>query len=109
MILIKNTQRKIQISTKKLHKNAQKMLLFLDYQDFDLGIWFTTNKTIQKYNKLYRGKNKPTDILSFPYHDKLKAGKRISVLSEEDKNLGDIIISVEFVEKEAKTLSFTLE
>ena len=66
-------------------------------RDFDLGIWLTSNKMIHKYNKEYREKDKPTDVLSFPYHTELKAGERIKVKTEEDKNLGDLIIAPEYV------------
>ena len=102
MILIKNKQRKIKINESKLKSSIQQMLDFVDYKGFDIGIWFTTNKTIQKYNRIYRKKDKATDILSFPYHEKLKSGERIIVNEEEDKNLGDIIISLEFAMKDAE-------
>ncbi len=98
MITIKNTQRSHTIDIEKVRQDAQSILDELNYSDFDLGIWFTTNKTVQTYNKEYRKKDKPTDILSFPYHTDLKPGQRIKVTEEEDKNVGDILISVEFVE-----------
>lgn len=101
MILIKNTQRKFKIDQKDIASKLQKMLDALNYSDFDLSLWFTTNKTIQFYNKNYRQKDKPTDILSFPYHDYLKAGDRIKAKSEEEKNLGDLIISLEYLDKDA--------
>lgn len=97
MITIKNRQRKIAIDIKKLQRDAQIILDALNYSDFDLGILLTTNKTIHTYNKEYRQHDKPTDILSFPYHPELKAGKRIIVNSDEDKNLGDLIIAPEYV------------
>ncbi len=113
MIVIKNRQRKIKVDTKDLHAKAFKMLGVLNnkilnnkdinYQDFDLGILLTTNKTIRKFNKQFRGKDKPTDILSFPFHDYLKPGQKIKIKSPEDKNLGDLIISLEFAQKDAKT------
>jgi len=101
MIAIRNTQRNIKINQKHIEQQAQAMLAALNYADFDLGIWFTTNKTIQHYNKTYRNKDKPTDILSFPFHPTLKPGQRIKITSPEDKNLGDLIISLEFVKKDA--------
>lgn len=101
MITIKNTQRKIKINQTHIQELAAAMLQALNYKDFDLGIWFTTNKTIHHYNKTYRGKDKPTDILSFPFHPELKPGERIRAHSPEDKNLGDLIISLEYVQKDA--------
>ena len=96
MITIKNTQRKIKINIAAIEKTAAALLRELRYEDFDLGIWFTTNETIRSYNREYRKKDKPTDILSFPYHE-LKPGERIKIKTDEDKNVGDLIISLEFV------------
>ncbi len=109
MITIRNTQRKIKIDTAHLKRDAQTILDALDYSDFDLGIWLTSNKTIQTYNKEYRHKDKPTDILSFPYHTQLKAGNRIKVKSEEDKNLGDLIIAPEYVMHDLPKWNTTFE
>lgn len=97
MITIKNTQRKIFFCTTPYFKKAQAILKELGYSDFDLGIWLTTDATIKKYNKQFRHKNKPTDVLSFPYHDNIKAGSKIIVQDIDDKNLGDIIISIPYV------------
>jgi probable rRNA maturation factor len=102
MILVKNNQRKISVDVFKIKKDAEKLLNFLNYKDFDLGFLLTTNQTIRKFNKIYRKKDKSTDILSFPYHTDLKAGQKIQIKIPEDKNLGDIIISVEFAQKDAK-------
>jgi len=101
MITIKNTQHKIRINLKQLEANIKRMLAAIGYPDFDLGIWLTTNATIRRYNKQYRNKDKPTDILSFPYHTKLKAGQKIVIKKNEDQNLGDLIISVEYTKKDA--------
>ncbi|MEX0940265.1 MAG: rRNA maturation RNase YbeY [Candidatus Babeliales bacterium] len=109
MITIRNTQRKIQINEKKIRENVQQILDILDYSDFDIGIWLTTNKTIQAYNRDYRNKDKPTDILSFPFYPDLKPPKRIYPKNEDEKNLGDIIISLEYVKKDAQRLGISFE
>lgn len=109
MITIRNTQRKIKIDLAKLKSDAQLVLDALGYSDFDLGIWLTSNKMIHKYNKEYRGKDKPTDVLSFPYHTELKAGQRIKVKTEEDKNLGDLIIAPEYVMHDLPKWNTTFE
>ena len=51
----------------------------------------SNNKKIKKLNKIFRNKNKSTDILSFPFSKKTK------ILNQT--YLGDIIISYEFVDK----------
>ena len=87
---------------------AQKALDALGYGDFDLGILLTTNKTIKKYNAEFRDKDKATDVLSFPYHHIL-AGTKITPLNDDDKNIGDMIISIEYVQAAAKKLNTTFE
>lgn len=109
MISIRNTQRTIALSVHQITADAQTILNALKYPDYDLGILITTNKTIQKYNKAYRHKDKPTDILSFPYHPELRAGKRIKPIHEEDKSLGDLILSAEYIVKAAQEWGVTFE
>ncbi len=103
MISIRNTQKTVALSTTQIKRTVEKMLSAAGYKGFDIGLWLTTNKTIRNYNKTFRKKDKPTDILSFPYHESLKPGEKIKVYADEDKNLGDLIVSVEFVLKDAPT------
>ena len=51
----------------------------------------SNNKNIKKLNKLFRNKNKSTDILSFPFDKKIKISK--------NTYLGDIIISYNYLDK----------
>ncbi len=108
MLNIKNTQKKFALDINKISNDVEKILNLLKYKDFDLGIWFTNNKTIRFYNKEYRNKDKATDVLSFQYHEDLQAGQRIKIKNIEDKNLGDLIISVEYTDQESKKLSVSL-
>ncbi|HVW99382.1 MAG TPA: rRNA maturation RNase YbeY [Candidatus Babeliaceae bacterium] len=109
MILIRNTQRTISINKELISQQAQQILNILNYSDFDLGIWITNDKTIRFYNREYRHKDKATDILSFPYYPELQAGKQIKAKTQEEKNLGDLIISAPYVLNEAQKLGVSLE
>ena len=60
-----------------------------------LTVLLSNNKKIKQLNKKFRKKDKPTDILSFPF------GKKIS---KSIVYLGDIIISYDFMNK-PKTLN----
>ena len=55
------------------------------------SLMLSNNKQIKKLNKNFRNKNKPTDILSFPFRKKIKMKKKIYI--------GDIIISYNFINK----------
>lgn len=92
MIIIQNQQTNVKIDLVKLKSDAEKILTALDYPNFDLTILLVTELTMQKFNCDYREKDQPTDILSFPFHPDLKAGERIIVESEDDQNLGDLIL-----------------
>lgn len=109
MIIIRNTQRSIPIDITSLEADSKKMLAFLGYQDFGLHIWITTDETVRRYNNAYRKKDKPTDILSFPYHPELKAGERLVVADEEDRELGDMIISAAYVVRDAQKYGVSFE
>ena len=59
-----------------------------------LSLLLSNNRNIKKLNKRFRNKNKHTDILSFPFHQKTKKLKEIY--------LGDIIISFNYMNKSKK-------
>lgn len=101
MIIVKNRQRKFFVEVEKLEKVIAGMLEALGYPDFDVYVLLTTDAAIQEYNRDFRQKDKPTDILSFPFHADHKPGKRLKVTDDEEKNLGDIIISLAYVDRTA--------
>jgi len=109
MIHIKNTQRAIAIDRAQIEKDVTKILQLLKYPDFDIGIWFTTEKTIRTYNKTYRNKDKATDILSFPVYPDLKAGERIHACCDDDANLGDLILCPIYIFNDAPNWNHTFE
>jgi probable rRNA maturation factor len=100
MIYIKNTQRSLTINVESITSDLERILAFLGYADFAVSVWFTTEKTIQRYNAQFRTTNKATDVLSFPYHADLKPGDRIVIDNEDDKNVGDILIAPTYVERQ---------
>jgi rRNA maturation RNase YbeY len=96
MIHIENEQT-VAVDLKKLKKDTQIILQELNYKGYDIGILLVTPEVMQQYNKDYREKDKPTDILSFAYHTDLKAGERIVPTCSEDKALGDIILCPTYI------------
>ncbi len=96
MITVLNQQEAISIDTDWLTAVADHLLHVLNYQGYDLGILLTSNEEMGSYNETYRHKKGPTDILSFAYHE-LSPGERIRPLTEEDKNLGDLILAPAYI------------
>ena len=109
MITIKNRVRRIMLSTRWVRERIKKMLDVVGYADFDIGVMFTTDRTIRVYNKKYRKKDVPTDILSFPYYADLKPGHKLPVFSHDEKDLGDIVISLESAKRDATAQNRSLK
>ena len=101
MVFIKNRQRKIIVNNQHLADRVTEMLKAIGLQRFGISILLTTNRSIRKFNKIFRGKDKPTDILSFPHYPNLKPGQYPIAHNDEERYLGDIIISLEYVQKDA--------
>ena len=66
---------------------------------FVITLLLSGTSEIKKLNKKFRNKNKPTDILAFPFESKIKKKKELY--------LGDIIISFNFMDR-PKNQSLTL-
>ena len=66
-----------------------------------LSLTITTNDGIQEINNTYRGKNMPTDVISFAYNETENFGP-INVL-------GDIIISIDRVKEQAEDYGHSVE
>ena len=75
---------------KKICKLFPKKYQFLDKR-VTLNLLLSNNKNIKKLNKIFRNKNKSTDVLSFPSNKKIKFSKNTF--------LGDIIISYNYLDK----------
>ena len=78
-----------------------KKIKLLKNKSNNYTIFLTNNKKMQRLNKKFRNKNKPTDVLSFPFNNKVEHKKNIY--------LGDIAISYEIVNKRSKNSNFFLE
>lgn len=97
MIVIKNTQRRYSLDIAAIKQDMQKMLSLVGYPDYEVTVWFTNNATIRRYNKEFRHKDTSTDVISFPYFKAQKPGDLPKNIISEDKILGDIIMSIEYI------------
>ncbi|TFE01115.1 rRNA maturation RNase YbeY [Jeotgalibacillus salarius] len=79
--------------------------------DAECSISFVTNEHIQEINHEYRGKNKPTDVISFALEEMTDEEVHITNDLDMPRMLGDIIISVEKAKEQADEYghSFTRE
>ena len=67
----------------------------------------SNNTNIKKLNKRFRNKNKSTDILSFPFHEKKQLYFKIK--KQKEIYVGDIIINLDKVKNKLNKTQFNLE
>ena len=90
--IIENPQKLIKNSLKKFPKSYS-----FANKKVHISVLLTNNQKIRTLNRKFRKKNKPTDILSFPFFDKKNLKKNIN---NKKFYLGDIAIShQEFLKK----------
>ena len=92
--------KKKEIFFKKICKSFPNKYKFQN-KNVSISLMLSNNKNIRRLNKNFRKKNKPTDILSFPFNKKDKYNQIY---------LGDIIISYDYMDKpKSKNLKFFKE
>ena len=104
-IYTKNEQKKIEITN--THRSLVKRVInnTLEYEEADIecevSVTFTDNERIHKLNLEYRGKDAPTDVLSFPL---LEDGEVPEEMLESEEIDIITIIAKKFTETSADVL-----
>lgn len=75
---------------------------FLQLKEGEVSLVMMDNEEIRKLNRLYRSKDQPTDVLSFPMHDGPLNGEEYVVL-------GDVVISVPKAREQAEAYGHSFE
>ena len=116
-VSIRNNQRKFKVTKdmRDLVRSAVKAAL--EYMDFPLksevSVMFTDDEEIHELNRMHRGVDRPTDVLSFPLFEYDENGD----ITEDDLDfnpngemlLGDIVISLETASRQAQEYGHSFE
>lgn len=70
-------------------------------EDSEISVTLVTNEEIQEINKMYRGKDSPTDVISFALEEMGEGEIEIKGINGP-RVLGDIIISLERTKEQAE-------
>ncbi len=87
------------LKAKYLSSLAHKILNAVGLEKTELSILITSDEEIRELNRLYRNKDKATDVLSFPMGEEIGGWKL----------LGDVVISIDTARVQAKELGISLE
>ncbi len=102
MIDIINLQRKIKLDTGLFRKYVGELSLSVaEAEGKWVSVAFISDDRMKQLNELFRGKNTTTDVLSFPYE--------ADEFDPDKDNLGDVVISAEQAQRQAKENGLTLE
>lgn len=100
--MIVNLQRKIKLDAKAFRPFVDELSTAAEETNGgEFSIAFVSDKRMTELNKLFRGKDLTTDVLSFPH------GRE--EFEPDSGELGDIVISVEQAAKQAAENGLTLE
>ena len=105
------------VEPKKEYEQIIKKVLIQCFKEEDLEnskliitITLTTPDGIRKINKEFRNIDKATDVLSFPMFEKDELTEKINERNfEYEDMLGDIVISIEQVERQAEEYRHSFE
>ncbi|MCF8720334.1 rRNA maturation RNase YbeY [Nitrospina gracilis] len=101
-VLVNNDQSANKVDVRWLKKEARRVLKALELEDDELSILLTDDPGIHELNRQYRDKDQPTDVLSFPQDDG-------AVNETGDRLLGDVVISVETADRQARDHHLSLQ
>lgn len=98
-----NRQRLHAVNREQVARLARAVLARIRLSRSTATISFIRDAAMRQLNCKYRGKDAPTDVLAFAYHEGEKAG------DGPPEHLGDVVISVETAERYAQELGLTFE
>lgn len=75
----------------------------------DMSLSFVTKEEIQEINRDYRGKDVPTDVISFALNDEMEDEVDIVGLEDEINSIGDVIICVDIAHEQAKEYNHSFD
>ncbi len=108
-----NNQRKIELDGKIFQSFLEKIFGAIpEISEKNATIAFISDRRMKELNNFFRGKNSTTDVLSFPHApDNFgNSSAPAEAANGDDKEfLGDIVISAEQAERQAKENGLTLE
>jgi probable rRNA maturation factor len=112
--MIANRQRRIAVHRSALEKFVSRARRALRLRADSFGICFVTDAEIARWNRAYRGKNRPTDVLSFPadeFAERRKLRKPTVGRKAEPASsyLGDIAIAPSVARRNSRKFGRTLD
>lgn len=103
MIHYRNDVRRSGIDGRALKRAALELMAAVGATNTSLSLWIVDDEQMRALNKAHRGKDKPTDVLSFP-------GSCLpEPFARAERLLGDVVISVDTAKRQAREYDAPLQ
>lgn len=122
MIYVENRTRGTGLDARALARVVERLLAEIGEAGTSLSLTFVRDPAMRELNRDHRGKDAPTDVLSFPLHDPAEfdrtgqtrpssaaAAGDGTVRAGAERMLGDIVISVDTARRQAADYDAPLE
>jgi len=113
--MVINQQKRVRVKIRSLDEFFRRAAALVRLPAGSATICLVTDAKIAKWNQTYRGKNKPTDVLSFPAAGNGRNGKRAparagqAVSATREKYFGDIAIAPAVAQRNAREDGHSLD
>ncbi|MGH7709602.1 MAG: rRNA maturation RNase YbeY [Vulcanimicrobiaceae bacterium] len=106
-VAIRVTTRRFRLRRRRIAQRAQNLLGAAGFAHADLSLSLVGDRAMRRLNRVHRGRDRATDVLSFP----LYAPAELARVRREQAGslLGDIVISLDTAARQARGYEATLD
>ncbi len=106
--VLTRTKRSPKLSASTVRRIAERMLVELGIAEAELSVLLTDDAKIHRLNLEHRGKDRPTDVLSFGMDERQARASHRDANGGAGVVLGDVVISLDTAARQAKSRRRTL-
>jgi probable rRNA maturation factor len=103
VLVTRKARSSVALRSRQVHAVAERMLRHLGREEHELSVLLTDDAFIQTLNQTHRGKDRPTDVLSFAQNEGEDPPSPM-----DHGLLGDVVISLDTAERQARTRKHSL-
>jgi len=103
MIYFRNEVKRSGVDARRLKADARKLLKAAGEEGAALSVSLVDDRAIAQLNREHRGKDKPTDVLSFPLYEPEDVSATLPQAQGDnpERLLGDVVISIDTARRQA--------
>lgn len=103
MIYYDNSTRGSGVDSRRLKRTVRSLLEAVGEKKSSISVSLVNDAQIRELNRVHRGKDKPTDVLSFPLIESTLTGgtPHAEEPGIEERMIGDIVISIDTARRQA--------